>query len=121
MEEPDLGELGSKVADEDNGGAVPLFLKRRHLLGLDLVLVEEGDLVHDHEGNAAAEVDEFVHDEAHDAGRERVVLHVKVPSLISRQLASCTSRGPSALRASRQGEMLIRIVCDIQPKASRSS
>lgn len=43
--------------------------------------MEVGDLVHDHERDAAAEVDELVHDEAENAGRQSVILHVQVPSL----------------------------------------
>lgn len=75
VEEPDLGQLGGEVADEDDGGAIPLLLEGRDLLRLQLVLVEVRDLVDYHVRNAAAEVDEFVHDEAQDSGREGVVLH----------------------------------------------
>lgn len=81
VEEPDLRQFGGEVADEDDGGAVPLFFEGRDLLRLNLVFVEVGDLVHDHEGNAAAEVDDLVHDEAHDAGGQSVILHEQVPSL----------------------------------------
>lgn len=81
VEEPDLWQLGGEVADEDDGGALPLLLERWDLLVLDLVLVEVWDLVHDHEGNAAAEVDNFVHGEAHDTRRESVILHKQVPAL----------------------------------------
>lgn len=81
VEQPDLWQLGSEMADEDNGGAVPLLLKGGNLLVLDLVFLKEGNLVHDHERNATAEVDDFVQDEAHDAGRQGIVLHEEVPSL----------------------------------------
>lgn len=81
VEEPDLRQFGGEVADEDDGSAIPLLLEGRDLLVLNLVLVEVGDLVHDHEGDAAAEVDELVHDEAEDTGRQSVILHVQIPSL----------------------------------------
>ena len=81
MEEPDLRQFGGKVGNENEGSAIPLLLEGRHLRGLDLVLVEIGDLVGNHEGNAAAEVDKLVHDKAHDSGREGIVLHPHVPSL----------------------------------------
>lgn len=81
VEEPDLGELGGEVADEDDEGTIPLLLEGGHLLGLKLVLLEVGDVVGDHEGDAAAEIDGFVKNEAHDASREDIVLHVKVPCL----------------------------------------
>jgi hypothetical protein len=48
---------------------------------LDLVFVEVGHAVDDDPGERAAEVDEFVHHEGHDAGCENVVLHVCVPGL----------------------------------------
>lgn len=68
------------MADEDKESTIPLLLESWHLLALNLVLVEVGDLVHDHKGDASAEVDDFVHDEAHDTGSEGVVLHEQVPS-----------------------------------------
>lgn len=83
VEEPNLGEFGSKMAEENEGGAVPLLLEGRNLLLLNLVLVEVRNHAHDDVGNAATKVDYFVHDEAHDTGREGVVLHVEVPSLLS--------------------------------------
>ncbi len=46
---------------------------------LELPLLEKGNAVHDHEGSRAAEVDDLVHDEAHDAGGEDIVLHPEVP------------------------------------------
>lgn len=81
VEEPDLRKFGGEVADENNGGAVPLLLESRNLLLLNSELLEVRDVVHQHEGNAAAEVDEFVEGETHDTGRKSVVLHPKVPSL----------------------------------------
>lgn len=81
VEEPDLREFGGEVADENNGGTVPLLLNGGNLLLLDSELLEVGDEIHQHEGNAAAEVDKFVENKTHDTGREGVVLHPKVPSL----------------------------------------
>ena len=75
VEEPNLGQLSREVADEDDGSTVPLLLERRNLLVLNLVLVEIGDLVGDNERQASTEVDNLVHDKAHDTGGERVVLH----------------------------------------------
>jgi len=46
---------------------------------LNLIFVESWDLVRDHPGNAAAEVDELVHYKGHDAGCEHIVLHVGIP------------------------------------------
>ena len=80
MEEPNLRKLSSEVADEDEESTIPLLLESWHLLALNLVLVEIGNLVHDHEGDASAEVNDFVQDEAHDTGSEGVVLHKQVPS-----------------------------------------
>lgn len=81
VEEPDLRQFGGEVADEDDGGAIPLLLQSGNLLVLNLVLVEVGNLVHDHEGKAAAEVDDLVHEEAHEAGRQSVIVHPQVPGL----------------------------------------
>lgn len=87
VENPNLRKFGSEVADEDNGGAIPLFLEGRNLLALNLVFLEVRDLVHNHKGNASAEVDKLMHDETQDAGREGIVLHVQVPSLSPVELA----------------------------------
>lgn len=76
VEHPNLRKLSGEVADEDNGGTIPLFFQGRDLLALDLVLVEVGNFIHNHKGQAAAKVDKFVHDEAHDAGRKGIVLHI---------------------------------------------
>lgn len=46
---------------------------------LDLVLVEHGHSVDDHPRERATKVDEFVHDERHDAGGEDIVANVCVP------------------------------------------
>lgn len=81
MEEPNLRKLGGEVADENDGGTVPLLLEGGNLLVLDLVLVEIGNLVHNKKRDAASKVDDFVHDEAHDAGREGIILHKEIPSL----------------------------------------
>jgi hypothetical protein len=48
---------------------------------LDLVFIEGGDGVDDNPWQRATKVDDLVHDEAHDASREDVVLHPEVPSL----------------------------------------
>lgn len=84
VEEPDLRQFGGEVADEDDGGAIPLLLQGGDLLVLNLVLVEVRDLVHDHERNAAAEVDDLVHEEAEETGRQSIVVHPQVPSLSER-------------------------------------
>lgn len=47
--------------------------------GLNLVLLEVGNLVDDDPWQGAAEVDDLVHDEAHDTGGEHVVADVCVP------------------------------------------
>lgn len=60
VEEPDLRKLSSEMADEDNGGTVPLLLQGGDLLVLKLILVEPGNVVHNDEGKASAEVDELV-------------------------------------------------------------
>ena len=115
VEEPDLGELGGEVADENDGGTIPLLLEGGHLLGLNLVLVEVGNLVHDHKRDAAAEVNGFVHDEAQDSGREGVVLHVQVPSLfIVVSIMSRASGWPRGERPKVGGQ-------DVRPRASRNS
>lgn len=46
---------------------------------LNLVLVEERDAVDDDPRQTTAEVDDLVHEEAHDAGGEDVVADVGVP------------------------------------------
>lgn len=79
VEEPNLRQLSSEVTDEDEGGAVPLLLEGGHLLALNLVLAEIGNLVHNDERNASAEVNNLVEDEAHDTSGEGVVLHKQVP------------------------------------------
>lgn len=58
---PDLRKFNGEVAYEDKLCAVPLFLRCRHLVILNLVLVERGNTVDDHPGNGAAKVDELVH------------------------------------------------------------
>jgi hypothetical protein len=107
VEEPNLREFDGEVGDEDELGAFPLFSCGGHflLLGevvlvlcssslrfsgcvtyfLNLVFLEVGNLVDDDPWQAAAEVDDLVHDEAHDAGGEHIIADVCVP------------RGPHAL------------------------
>lgn len=46
---------------------------------MNLVFVEVGYSVHDHEREGSAKVDSLVHDKGHDAGGEYIVLHVGVP------------------------------------------
>lgn len=47
---------------------------------LNFVLVEVWYLVDDDPGQSAAEVDDLVHDEAHDARGEDIIANVRVPS-----------------------------------------
>jgi len=49
--------------------------------------VEIGDHANDDPWQTPAEVDEFVHDEAQEAGRKSIVLHPQIPSLIARPLS----------------------------------
>lgn len=81
VEQPDLWQLGGEMANQDDGSAIPLLLECGNLLVLDLILVKVRNLVHDEERKAAAEVDDFMHDKAHDSGRQGIVLHEEVPSL----------------------------------------
>lgn len=60
---------------------------------LNLVLVEPGDEVENDEGQTAAEVNGLVHDEAHDASGEGVVLHPEIPSLEGRSQPHCNYVG----------------------------
>lgn len=99
MEEPDLWELDGEVREEDELGAVPLLLDGRDLVGLDLVFVEVGDAVDDYPGEGTAEVNELVHDEGHDSGREDVVLHVCVPCLCLLLASIFRDRGERNVRA----------------------
>ncbi len=46
---------------------------------LNLPLVEEGDGVDDDPGQCSPKVYKLVHDEAHNTGREDIVLHPEVP------------------------------------------
>lgn len=110
VEDPDLGELDGEVGEENQLGALPLFLGggyfslgwvsvgwewygglwwgRGSTYSLNLVFVEVGHAVDDNPGERAAKVDNFVHHEGHDSCREDVVLHVCVPSL-GGMLAHC--------------------------------
>lgn len=80
VEKPDLGELDSEVAEENQFRALPLFGRGWDLLVLDLVLVEIRDSIDDYPGNASTKVHNFMHDKAHDSGREDIILHVLVPT-----------------------------------------
>ena len=46
---------------------------------LDFIFLEVGDFVCDQPGEAAAEVDDFVHHERHDSRGKHIVLHISVP------------------------------------------
>ena len=104
VEEPDLGQLNGDVLEEDKGGAIELFLPCRDFLLmlvlvelceralprgqgwaktniLELPFVEERDRIDDDPRQRASEINELVHDEAHDTGSECVILHPKIPSL----------------------------------------
>lgn len=81
VEEPDLREFDSEVAEKDEFCALPLFCHSGDLLVLDLVLVEIGDAVDDDPGYASPKVYTFVHDKAQDPSREDIILHVLVPTL----------------------------------------
>lgn len=56
---------------------IELYAPATHVLNLELLEVR--DLVDDNPHQAAAKVDELVHDEAHDTGSEDVVADVCVP------------------------------------------
>lgn len=97
MEKPNLGKLNGEVAQQHKGGALPLLLgggdlglspRQQNSLSdasgenthsLNLVLVEEGNAVDDDPRQGATEVDDFVHNEGHDAGGQNIVVHVGVP------------------------------------------
>jgi len=79
VEEPDLRELNSEVAQQDELGALPLFSGSRDFLVLNLVLVEIGNAIDDNPRKGAAEVDKFVHQEGHDTSGEDVVANVRIP------------------------------------------
>nr|POF04014.1 hypothetical protein CFP56_21770 [Quercus suber] len=91
VEEPDLWEFDSEVADQDELCAVPLLLRGRYFVLcqsqletfsikertraaacthiLNLVFVQGRYPVDDDPGQTAAEINELVHDEAHDPRR----------------------------------------------------
>ena len=81
VEKPDLRKLDSEVAEENEFCALPLFGDCGDLLVLDLVLVEIGDSVDDDPRNTSSKVNNLMHDEAQDSGREDIILHVLVPTL----------------------------------------
>lgn len=60
---------------------------------MDLIFVEVGDQADYNPGQTASKVDEFVHDKAHNAGCQNIVLHVCIPTLCSGQLLPWASRG----------------------------
>ena len=69
------------MAEKDEPGAGPLLGDGGHLLALDLVLVEVGDAVDNDPGETSAEVNNLMHDEAHDSRGDDIVLHIGVPAL----------------------------------------
>ncbi len=81
MEEPDLREFDGEMGEENQFRACPLFLPRRDLQPLNFIFIEVWDRIDDDPGKTAAEIDRFVHDEAHDTGRKNIVLHVGIPTL----------------------------------------
>lgn len=96
---PDLRKFDGEMAEEDKRSALPLLLCGRNLVlskvshmqpefhivllsvtySLNLPASEVWDKVDDDPGKRAAKVDGFVEDEAHDACREDIILHVGVP------------------------------------------
>ena len=105
VEKPDLGELDSEVAEENQLRALPLFSRGWNLLVLDLVLVEIGDSIDDNPRNASTKIHNFMHDEAHYPSREDIILHVLVPTL-QWSVSIC--------------EVAVRAV-DLQPKDARTN
>ena len=100
MEEPDLGQLDGEVAQQNEGRAFPLLFPGGDFLLcgcqysdqaktsadivtdiLDLVFVEGGYGIDDDPREGTSEVNQLVHDEAHDSGRKGVILHPEIPSL----------------------------------------
>lgn len=67
------------MREEDELGASPLLAHRRDFLILNFVLVEVGNAVDDDPGKRAAKIDNFMHQEGHNAGRQNIVLDVSVP------------------------------------------
>jgi hypothetical protein len=81
VEKPDLRKLDGEVAEENKFRALPLLGHCGDLLVLDLVLVEIGDSVDDDPRDASSKIHNLMHNEAHDSGREDIILHVLVPTL----------------------------------------
>lgn len=81
VEEPDLREFDGEMAEEDESCASPLLGGSGVLLPLDLIFVEIWDLVDDDPRKTATEVDDLVHNKAHDSGGKDIILHVLVPTL----------------------------------------
>lgn len=79
MEQPDLRQLDSEMDEEDDLRTIPLLLQCGDLRTLYAVLVEVGDVADGNPGEGASEVDDFVHQEGHDAGREGLVADPGVP------------------------------------------
>ena len=62
----------TSLAEVESGNSIRTY-------ALDLVLAEIWNLVHDHERQTAAKVNDLMHHEGHDTGGKHIVLHVRVP------------------------------------------
>lgn len=62
---------------------------------MNLVLVEHGEGIDDHPRERPAKVDDLVHEEAHETGRENVVLHPQIPRLSSNVSYPCSCLVPA--------------------------
>ena len=56
-----------------------MLLRCRDFLVLNFILIEVGNAVDDKPWEGAAKVDDLVHQEGHDAGREHIILNIGVP------------------------------------------
>lgn len=92
---PDLGEFHGEMTQQDELGAVPLLLQRRHFAlasvsevywavsretyPLNLVAIEQAPGIDKNPRQRPTEVNHFMHHERHDASRKDIVLHPGVP------------------------------------------
>jgi hypothetical protein len=81
VEEPDLRQFDRNMAEEDEFGARPLLCHRGDFLVLNLVFVEIWDAIDDNPGKTPAKVYHLMHNKAHNAGGNDIVLHVGIPTL----------------------------------------
>jgi hypothetical protein len=96
VEEPDLREFDGEMGEEDEEGALPLFVGgwdfvllslastvlidlRERMYLLDLIPPEPRNSVDYNPRQRPTEVNEFVHAKRHDARGQNVVLHERVP------------------------------------------